>query len=459
MKRFSRLSQALVHFVSDLASLFTDHRISGLPIRAKYKYFRTIWEHTFDISPTDFKSFSLKWWSSMHGVDTLWSCWVACLLTHNILPHISWHDLPCHRTTKRFSDFPSMVIFSVAPAEILDSNMALYLSTISLLLSHFLWVHPRKHDQRKMLVLPNRLLSQVFSTLGQCFVSFQPIWCHPHTQIRITLFSRCTNKHSQLGTFSQPYFNRIFSNCLSHNSPVKRRQEGGRGQGCTCKPPQSACDPSKRRIRKRPSSFPVVSGHVQDPPTSSCPPQTEDTRHGLAWAPAAVKNWPLHRQPNHRGGLTPVASAETLGAVAAHGSLRSRGSAAGLVDGGGGLIAVAVALPICWRRACVASSSVRIPRRSKRTELGAPPRAVSSQVGERGALRHSPLSRPCGRLVRGYCQALSGHRDRTDQPWGFQSRHARSHGPSHSCRIAWSAPPSWHSAAQPKQVFPCLPRT
>ena len=29
-------------FLIDRASLFTDHRISGPPIRAKYKYFRTI---------------------------------------------------------------------------------------------------------------------------------------------------------------------------------------------------------------------------------------------------------------------------------------------------------------------------------------------------------------------------------------------------------------------------------
>ena len=29
----------LVHFVIDRASLFTDHRISGLPIRAKFKHF------------------------------------------------------------------------------------------------------------------------------------------------------------------------------------------------------------------------------------------------------------------------------------------------------------------------------------------------------------------------------------------------------------------------------------
>ena len=41
INRFRRLSQALVHFVIDRASLFTDHRISGLPVRAKYKHFRT----------------------------------------------------------------------------------------------------------------------------------------------------------------------------------------------------------------------------------------------------------------------------------------------------------------------------------------------------------------------------------------------------------------------------------
>ena len=36
-----------------------------------------------------------------------------CSPTHNIVPHISWHDVPCHRTTKRYSDFPSMVIFQL----------------------------------------------------------------------------------------------------------------------------------------------------------------------------------------------------------------------------------------------------------------------------------------------------------------------------------------------------------
>ena len=36
MNQFRRLSQALDHFVIDRATLFTDHRMSSLPIRAKY---------------------------------------------------------------------------------------------------------------------------------------------------------------------------------------------------------------------------------------------------------------------------------------------------------------------------------------------------------------------------------------------------------------------------------------
>ena len=48
--------------------------------------------------------------------------------------------------------------FSVHPAEILDSNMVLLLSTISLLISIVYEYIPDIHDQGKMLVLPNQLL-------------------------------------------------------------------------------------------------------------------------------------------------------------------------------------------------------------------------------------------------------------------------------------------------------------
>ena len=47
------------------------------------------------------------------------------------------------------------------------------------------------------------------------------------------LFLRCTNKHSQFGIFSQPCFNRIFSNCLSHNSPANGWPHRFRPRGTT----------------------------------------------------------------------------------------------------------------------------------------------------------------------------------------------------------------------------------
>ena len=57
----SRLSHGRVHFVTDLASLFTDHKMSGRPIRSKYTHFKTICEQTSDNSPTDSSSSFLKW--------------------------------------------------------------------------------------------------------------------------------------------------------------------------------------------------------------------------------------------------------------------------------------------------------------------------------------------------------------------------------------------------------------
>ena len=44
----NRLSQALVHFVTAPAHVFTYYKMYGLPIRAKYKHVKTIREHTFD---------------------------------------------------------------------------------------------------------------------------------------------------------------------------------------------------------------------------------------------------------------------------------------------------------------------------------------------------------------------------------------------------------------------------
>ena len=73
------------------ASLFTDHKISGLPIRAKYRHFSTICEQRFDKSQTDPITSSLKWWSSRHGVATLYSC-LGCFIRQFA---ISLHTFLC----------------------------------------------------------------------------------------------------------------------------------------------------------------------------------------------------------------------------------------------------------------------------------------------------------------------------------------------------------------------------
>ena len=105
IKRARRLSQALVHFVTALASLFTDQRMSSPPIRAKYKHFKnTIWAHTFDSSPTWFQ-FLLSLEAMIIQAKELRLCPTAlsfCLPAHNIFQRTFIHDLPCRKTTRQF---------------------------------------------------------------------------------------------------------------------------------------------------------------------------------------------------------------------------------------------------------------------------------------------------------------------------------------------------------------------
>ena len=118
-----------------LSDLFTDHQMSGLPMRDKSGQFRTICEQTFDNCPTDPMSSSLGWWSSRHGVATLFYCFFFFFSPfRNTVPRISLNDLPYLQTMKkRARQISQKKSFSKAPAEIFDSNMFLSLSTRSLL--------------------------------------------------------------------------------------------------------------------------------------------------------------------------------------------------------------------------------------------------------------------------------------------------------------------------------------
>ena len=125
-------------------------------------------------------------WSNGHQGMELVLCIVVesfCLPTHNIVPHISWHDLPYHRTTKKYADFPSMVIFQFLLRKFWIQTWFCNCQWCLCLFHIVFECSPSIHDQGKMLVLPNQLLYWVLSTSD-----LQPILCHPHTHIRIILF-------------------------------------------------------------------------------------------------------------------------------------------------------------------------------------------------------------------------------------------------------------------------------
>ena len=124
-----------------------------------------------------------------------------CSPTHNIVPHISWHDLPCHKTMKRYSDFPNMVIFQP--------------------LSGKSWIETWLCNCQQYPGPPKS--TSLFSTfhIGLIFCFFPANFMSSTYTDKNNPFSRCTNKRSQVETFSQPYFKRSFSNCLSHYSPAK----------------------------------------------------------------------------------------------------------------------------------------------------------------------------------------------------------------------------------------------
>ena len=103
IRRAKRLAKAHVHFVADRARLFTDQRMSDLPIREKYTHFKTIWEHTLESSPTGSSSSFLKRWSSKWGLETLYDCSVLLFASSQYFSNAFFeHVLPCRMATRLF---------------------------------------------------------------------------------------------------------------------------------------------------------------------------------------------------------------------------------------------------------------------------------------------------------------------------------------------------------------------
>ena len=163
-------------------------------------------------------------WSDTRQCKELILCRVVeslCSPTHNIVPHISWHDLPCHMTMKRYEDFEGMVISLLLPRKFAIRtwfcNCPQYLCLFHTV---FEWAQENVIKERCWFS-KSTSLCRTFHIGSMCFVSFQSIWNHPHTQIRIILFHDEQRDIPNWKPSPNRISNKIFSNCLSHNSPAK----------------------------------------------------------------------------------------------------------------------------------------------------------------------------------------------------------------------------------------------
>ena len=82
----------------------------------------------------------------------------SCSPTHNIVPHTSLHDQPCHKTMKKYEDVEGMVISLLTPRKFSIQTWFCNCPQYFCLFYIVVECSPSIHDPGKMLVLPNRLL-------------------------------------------------------------------------------------------------------------------------------------------------------------------------------------------------------------------------------------------------------------------------------------------------------------
>ena len=82
----------------------------------------------------------------------------SCLPTHNIVPHISLHDPPYHKTMKKYEDFEELVISVISPQKFAIQTWFCNCPQYLCLFGSVVECSPIIHDPGKMLVLPHRLL-------------------------------------------------------------------------------------------------------------------------------------------------------------------------------------------------------------------------------------------------------------------------------------------------------------
>ena len=181
-----RLSQAPVNLVTERASLFTDQRMSGLPIHAKHKHFKTICEHTLDNSPTDSSSSFLKWRSSKQGLETVFN-WSVFLFASS--QSLSTHFWACPSCRKNHA-----TVFARGSHPCNFPLLQQKLVSRTLLCSPWLQFHavyinfecvPNFRDREMKLARLDPHFSSMSSTLEPYSAFLGPFLCYPHEPIRI----------------------------------------------------------------------------------------------------------------------------------------------------------------------------------------------------------------------------------------------------------------------------------
>ena len=133
-------------------------------------------------------SILLPWNGGHQGME-----WILCRVvesfcspTNNIVPHISWHDPPYHKTMKKYESSQSMEAFQFHPRKFWIQTCFCNCQQYPCLF-HVVFEYIPGTRSRKDVGYPKSTSLLRHSTWDQGFVSFQPIWCHPHTQRRIIL--------------------------------------------------------------------------------------------------------------------------------------------------------------------------------------------------------------------------------------------------------------------------------
>ena len=158
---------------------------------------------------------------------------LCCSLIHNSVPHTFRHDFPCRKKQHRnLQCFRARWFFRCSCGNSgLEHGSAIVHNIFACFTLSVSATQENMIKERCWFSQINFFIEYFPHGIKILFLSSQ--FYVIHNTDKNNPFSRCTKRHSQFGIFSQPCFNRIFSNCLSRNSPAQRWPYRFRSRGTT----------------------------------------------------------------------------------------------------------------------------------------------------------------------------------------------------------------------------------